>query len=226
VALALQVQELGKNLGETAKAGSLIAQVKDLSADMSRSEAMALGRASKILWRDMEQPLGKTIAADATPAITAASQAKTKLDDAVAAVNNALDATVSLNATRQALAAYESFTAAYGAAAQFYITARRSDFSTLAAAAHSTSDQLVAFGKVSKPWVLASRARREAYKSLADNATEASTLVAQLDELERGAVAANDLRKLSGALTQASAIKNRLDSLLVSSNAAHGVYSQ
>ena len=225
-ALALQLQELGKNPGETAQTSSLIAQVKDLAADMSRGEATALGRASKILWRDMEQPPGKTIAADAAAAIAAAGQAKTKLDDAVSAVNNAQDATVSLNATRQALTAYDGFTTAYGAAAQFYITARRSDFSVLTAAAHTTSDQLVAFGKVSKPWVLASRARRDAYKSLADNATEASTLVAQLDELERGAVAANDLRKLSGALTQASAIKNRLDGLLVSSNAAHGVYSQ
>jgi hypothetical protein len=226
VALALQLQELGKNPGETAKAGSLTARVKDLVADMSRSEATALGRASKILWRDMEQPPGKTVAVDAAAAITAAGQARTKLDDAITAVNNAQDATVSLNATRQALAAYDAFTTAYGAAAQFYIVARRNDFSTLAAAAHSTSDQLVAFGKVSKPWVLASRARREAYKSLSDNATEASTLVAQLDELEREAVAANDLRKLNGALTQASAIKNRLDGLLVNSNTAHGVYSQ
>jgi hypothetical protein len=99
---------------------------------------------------------------DAAAAIAAANQAKTKLDDAVAAVNNAQDATVSLTATKQALAAYDSFTTAYGAAAQFYIVARRGDFSVLAAAVHSTSDQLVALGKVSKPWVLASRARRDA----------------------------------------------------------------
>jgi len=226
VALALQLHDLGKNPGETAKIDSLTAQIKELAANMSRGEATALGRASKTLWRDMEQPPGKTVAPDAAAAIAAASQAKTKLDDAVAAVNNAQDATVSLTATRQALAAYDAFTTAYGAAAQFYIVARRGDFSALAAVVHSTSDQLVALGKVSKPWVLASRARRDAYKSLADNATEASTLVTQLNELERGAVAANDLRKLSGALAQATAIKDRLDGLLVSSNAAYRVYNQ
>jgi class 3 adenylate cyclase len=226
VALTLQLHELGKNPGEAAKAGSLNVQVNDLAADMSRSEATALARASKILWRDMEQPPGKIVATDAAAAIAAASQAKTKLDDAVAAVQNTQDAIVSLTATKQALAAYDAFTTAYGTAAQFYIVARRSDFSALAAAAHGASDQLTAFGKISKPWVLASRARREAYKSLADNATEASTLVAQLDVLERETVTANDLRKLSGALTQALAIKNRLDGLLVSSNAARGVYNQ
>jgi hypothetical protein len=217
---------LGKNPGEAARAGALNVQLSDLAADMSRSEATALGRASKILWRDMEQPPGKIVAADAAAAIAAASQAKTKLDDAVAAVHNSQDAIVSLTATKQALAAYDAFTTAYGAAAQFYITARRSDFSALIAAAPGVSDQLIAFGKISKPWVLASRARREAYKSLADNAAEASTLVAQLDALERDAVAANDLRKISGALTQASAIKSQLDGLLVSSNAARGVYNQ
>lgn len=225
VALALQLHEADKNPGETAKA-DLTAQINELAANMSRAEATALARASKTLWRDMEQPPGKIVAPDAAAAIAAAGLAKTKLDDALAAVNNAQDATVSLTATRQALAAYDAFTTAYGAAAQFYIVARRSDFSVLAVAVHGVSDQLVALGKVSKPWVLASRARRDAHKSLADNAAEASTLVAQLDELERGAVAANDLRKLSGALAQATAIKDRLDGLLVSSNAAYRVYNQ
>jgi class 3 adenylate cyclase len=225
VALALQLHELEKNPGETAKTDSLTAQMKDLAANMSRGEATALGRVSKTLWRDMEQPPSKIVAADASAAIAAASQAKTRLDDAIAAAN-ALDATASLKETRQALAAYDAFTTAYGAAAQFYIVARRSDFSVLAAAAHGASDQLVAFGKVSKPWVLASRARRDAYKTLADNGSEAAALLTQLDELERGAASANDLRKISGALAQAETIKERLGAVLASSNAAYRVYNQ
>ena len=225
VAMALQLHELDKNPSETAKADSLIAEMKDLAANMSRNEAAALGRASKILWRDMEQPPGKTLAADAAAANTLASQAKAKLDDAIAAVNTTPDAIVSLNAARQALAAYDAFTTSYGAAAQFYIIAPRTDFSALAAAAHIASDQLLAFGKVTKPWAFASRARREAYKSLVDNATEGSTLVAQLNELERG-TAANDVRKLNGSLTQASVIRDRLNALLASSNGAFGVYNK
>lgn len=225
-ALALQIHELDKKPADAATAAPLNAQIKDLAATMSRSEATALARAGRLLWRDMEQPPGKIVAADADAAISAASQAKTKLDDAIAAVQNATNAAISLDAARQALTAYDGFMTAYGAAARFYIAARRSDFAALAALAHDTSDQLVTLGKVSKPWVLASRARKDAYKTLADNGTEASVLVAQLDALERDAVAASDLRKLSAALDQSATIKSRLDALLVSSNAAQSVYNQ
>jgi len=225
-ALALQLHEMEKNPVGAPQISSLGAQIKDLAAEMSRSEATALGRSSKAMWRDMEQPPSKIVAPNATSAIATAGQTKTKLDEAISAVHNATDAVASLNETRRALAAFDAFTTAYGAAAQYYIVARRNDFAAIAAAAHGSSDQLVTLGKVSKPWALASRARRDAYQSLADNATQASVLVAQLNELERGAIAANDLRKLSVALSEASTIKERLDGLLAGSNAAYGVYNQ
>jgi class 3 adenylate cyclase len=223
-ALAAQLQTLGKNPGE--KADPIIAQMNDLAANMARGEATALARASKSLWREMEQPLGKTVAPDAATAIAAANQAKTKLDDAVAAAQNEQDPNASLSATRQALTAYDAFTAAYGAAAKFYVAARLSDLTTLGAAAHGTADQLVALGKVSQPWVLASRARKDAHKTLADNAVAAQTQVVQLDALQGEAAAANDLRKVSAALGQASTIKVRLEDLLANSNAAYSVYSK
>jgi class 3 adenylate cyclase len=225
-ALALKLHGLDKQPGGTAKAGPVIAQMNDLAADTSRGEVTALARASKLMWRDMEQPPGKTVAPDAAAAIAAANQAKSKFDDAVAAAQNGQDPAVALNATGQALGAYDAFATAYGAAAQFYVVARRNDFATLAAAAHGISDQLAALGKVEKPWVLASRARRDAYKTLADNAKEAQSQVAQVDELQRGAVAASDLKKVNAALGQASTIKLRLDGLLATSNAAYGVYNK
>ena len=223
-ALAAQLQALGKN--PDGNAGPIIAQMNDLAANMARGEATALARASKSLWRDMEQPLGKTMAPDAATAIAAASQAKTKFDDAVAAAQNAQDPAASLGATQQTLAAYDAFTAAYGAAAKFYVAARLNDLTALAAAAHGTADQLVALGKVSKPWVLASRARKDAHKTLADNAAMAQTQAAQLDVLQSEAAAANDLRKVSAALGQAATIKVKLEDLLVNSNAAYSVYSK
>jgi hypothetical protein len=225
-ALALQLQGLSKNPGETAQAGALMAQMNDLAANMSRGEATALARASKLLWRDMEQPLGKTAAADAPAAIAAASQAKANLDDAIAAAQNEQDPAASLTGTGKALAAYDAFATAYGAAAKFYVVARLNDLTALAAAVHGTSDQLAALGKVTKPWVLASRARKDAYKILADNAAEAQTQVAQLDALQRDATAAGELRKVSAALGQGSTIKVRLDDLLTNSNAAYGVYNK
>jgi class 3 adenylate cyclase len=225
-ALASQLHELDKAPDATAKAAPLIAQMNDLAANTSRGEVTALARASKLMWRDMDQPLGKTVPPDAAAAIAAANQAKTNLDDAVAAAQNEQDPTISLNKTGQALAAYDAFATAYGAAAQFHVVARRADFAALTTAAHGISDQLAAMGKVEKPWVLASRARRDAYKTLADNAKDAASQVAQMDELQRGALAASDLKKVGAALSQASTIKARLDGLLATSNAAYGVYNK
>ena len=225
-ALASQIQGLAKGPGEPAQTGPLIVQMNDLGANMSRSEATALARAGRALWRDIEQPLGNTAAPDSAAALAAASQAKAKLDEAIAAVQNTQDPTASLDAARQALAAYDAFTTTYGAAAKFYVVARLNYLTAVAAAAHGTSDQLAALGKVAKPWVLASRARKDAYQRLTDNAALAQTQVAQLDELQREVAGASDLRRVSAALGQASTVKLRLDDLLANSSAAYSIYNK
>src|SRR5438105_15852523 len=99
----------------------------------------------------MEMPPGKTVAPDAAAAIAKAEQARTDLDNTVAAAQQAQDGNVSLKATRQALTAYDAFAAASEAAAPFCISARRSDFAALTAAARTISDSLVALGRVSNP---------------------------------------------------------------------------
>jgi hypothetical protein len=225
-ALASQLRGLGTKPDEAAKSDSLIVEMKKQAADMARSETTALERAGKLLWRDMEQRPRNIAAPNAATAIAGAAEAKTKLDDAIAAARQAKDEIGSLSATKQALAAYDGFTAAYAAAAQFYISARRSELAALDTAAHRICDKLIALGKVSEPFFLASHARKAAYRTLVENAAAAQTQVARLDEIDRGAVAANSLRKVSGALIQASTIKATLDGLLENSTAAYGVYSQ
>jgi methionyl-tRNA synthetase len=126
----------------------------------------------------------------------------------------------------QALAAYDAFAAASDAVAPFYISARRNDFAALASAAHGISDRLVTLGRASKPWFLASRARKDAYQTLLNNATEAQTQIAQLDALQSRASAANSLKKLNAAMKAAAAIKAKLDSLLENSNAAYSIDNQ
>jgi hypothetical protein len=225
-ALASQLHGLGTKPGDRAKVRLLFAQMKNLAIAMSRNEAAALQRAGAQLWREMEKPPGKTVAPDAAAAIATAQQAKAQLDSTVAAAQQAQDGNVSLPATKQALDAYDALDAACAAAAQFYISARRSDFAALAADAHNISDQLVTLGRVSKPWLLASRARKDAYQTLLDNAAEAQSQVAQLDELGRRASAATSIRKISATLGRASTIKARLSSLLTNSNAAYSIYNQ
>ena len=225
-ALASQLHGLGSKTGDKTNVNSLLADMKNLAVDMSHNEATVLDRAGAQSWQDLQKPPGKSIAADAAAALANAQKAKTDLDNAIAAAQQAQDGSVSLKATRKALAAYDALDKAGDAAAPFFVSARRSDFTVLATAARNISVQVISYGRVKKPWLLASRARKDAYQTLADNATEAQSEVAQLDELERRANAATSLRKISASLSRASTIKARLGRLLVSSQAAYGVFNQ
>jgi hypothetical protein len=225
-ALASQLHGLGAKPGDRTKVRTLFAQMNTLAVNMAHSEATALQHAGAQLWRDLEKTPGKSLAPDAAAAIAKAQQTKTSLDNAVAAAEQAQDGSVSLKATRQALATYDAFATACEAVTPFYISARRSDFAALVVAARSISDRLVALGRVDKPWLLASRARKDAYQTLSSNATEAQAQVAQLDDLQHRADAATSLKKMSAAMSRASAIKARLSSLLANSDAAYSIYSQ
>ncbi|MBI3675412.1 MAG: adenylate/guanylate cyclase domain-containing protein [Proteobacteria bacterium] len=225
-AMASQLHGLGAKTGDKTKVQSLLADMKNLAVDMSHTEATALDRAGAQSWQDLQKLPGKSIAADAAAALANAQKAKTDLDNAIAAAQQAQDGSLSLKATRKALAAYDAFDKAGDAAAPFFISARRSDFTVLAAAARNISVQVISYGRVKKPWLLASRARKDAYQTLADNATEAQSEVAQLDELERRGNAATSLRKISASLGRASTIKARLGRMLVSSQAAYSVFNQ
>lgn len=224
-ALASQMHGLSTKPGDRTKVRSLLGQMQKLAVDMAHGEAAALAHAGAQVWQDIEKP-PKALAPDAEAAITKAQQAKTNLDSAIAAVQQAPDGNASLKATSQALAAYDAFATACDAATPFYISARRSDFAALAAAAHSISDRLVSLGGVSKPWLLAGHARKDAYQTLSANATEAQSEVAQLDELQRKVDAATSVRKIGTAMSRASAIKVKLGRLLTSSNAAYAIYNQ
>src|SRR5262249_11344348 len=88
-ALASQLPGLGTKPTDRTKVRSLLVQMKNLAVDMSHGEATALQHASAQLWRDLEKPPGKTIAPDAAAAIAKAQQAKTDLDNAIAAAQQA-----------------------------------------------------------------------------------------------------------------------------------------
>ncbi|GEM_PF-2171220 len=225
-ALASQLHALGKRAGDEAKGRSLVAQMSNIAVEMSHNEATALAHAVTQAWRGLEKPPGKTIASDAAAAITALQQAKANVDNAVAAAQNELDGGAALKATSQALADYKAFTAACDAAMPTYVAARRNDFSVMATAARNISDKIVALSRVKKPWLLASRARKNAYQTLSDNATEAQSLIAQLDGLNLRAGTASSLGKMDVVLGRAAAIKANLSRLLESSNAAFIISNQ
>jgi class 3 adenylate cyclase len=104
-ALAEQLRGLGTKPGDAAAAGALTAQMKNLAIDMSRNETTALARAGRAIGHTTGQP-----SADAT-------QAKADFDEAIAAAQQAQGETASLSAARQAIAAFDAFSAAYRTAA-------------------------------------------------------------------------------------------------------------
>ena len=221
--LAAQVAVAGQGQSGIEKARTLIAQMNDLAADMSRNEAVALGRAGRLLSRDILQSSGNVVAPDSASAM---NDAKTKLDAAVAAVGQIQDATLSLQAARRALVAYSEFATAYGGVAQIYVAAQRDDFASLTAAARDVSGKVAGLAAGPKPWLLASGARKQAYQALQDNAAQAAAQISQLDLLTNGMPAMKDLKQVSAAVTQATAIKNDLDGLLAKSTAAYAEYNK
>jgi class 3 adenylate cyclase len=223
-AVATQLRALKP--ADKAKTPPLLAQMNSLASDMGQNEVTALAHSGNAMAHDIASSPGKSAGAGAAAAISAAKDAKSKFDDAVTAAQQAKDGPTSLKGASDALAAYSAFAAAYATAAPFYVTARRADIETASTAAHNIADQVAAMAKVTKPWLFASHARKDAYDTLTANATSAQGEVASLMEVERKAASASDLKKLSGDLARISTIKARLNSLLASSSSASAVYNQ
>ncbi len=222
VALDAQLQGLPPGAASTNTA-PIVTQLNEIAAEAARSEVTALDRAAKIQWKDVEQPLSQPMSAGASAAVAKVRQAKTDLDASIAAVSQKIDAAGSIEAVRNALTAYGTFATAYDAAAPYYIPEKRKEFAALEASARLASGKVVAFASVSKPWLFASQARKDAYKLLQDNAAQATAQLAQLNELSQSAASSASMKQLNAALTQGSKIAQSLDNLYSGSSAASAI---
>jgi hypothetical protein len=195
-------------------------QTDGLATDMAKAEITALGRSVRRTWRDLgAAPDPKTVA-DTQNTIEALKTAKTALDAKLAADLTGQDARASTAAVQQALDAYAAFQTAYAAAAPQYVVARKNDLTTLLASAQSSTDQVVALAGVSKPWFLASQARRQAYQLRQDNAAQAKALFTQLSSAASVAQSSKDLKLVIAAVAQLTAGQATLSGLYAASNAA------
>ncbi len=225
-AWASQLHGLGNKPGDDAKSRALVAEMSSVAVDMAHNEATALERAAAQLSRGLDKSPGKSIAPSARAAITTAQQAKATLESAIDDAQKASDANAALKAAGQSLTDFSAFSAAYDAAAPSFVAARRNDLEAIVTAARNISENVIAFSRVKKPWLLASRARKDAYQTLTSNAAEAQSQVAQLDALDQRTSAATSMSKMNAALGQATAIKASLNRLLTNSNAAYAIFNQ
>ena len=194
--------------------------VNAAAGDMAKSEIALLGRAARRMWRDLDGPPDTKGAPEAASVLMKLKTAKAEMDARVATDLTALDGGAAIEATRQALLSFGVFQDAYGAAAPFYVSARRKAFGDLYASVQSTSDQIVALAAVPKPWFLAPQARKQAYQLRQDSAAQAKTLLAPLSSLSATIPATTDLKQLNAAIAQAVAAQTALSSLHAVSSAA------
>ena len=85
--------------------------------------------------------------------------------------------------------------------------------------ARAVANAVVADGAKPKPWLFASVARKQAYQTIQSNASQAKAMLARLDDLSRSALS-DDPKNLDAAISQAGSIKQTLNGLYASSNAA------
>ena len=227
--LTNNIQNLGPS-PDAGKAAPMNAELNSLATDMAHGEATALARAARLMERNWRSPPARRLPAEAAAAVTAEGAAKSKLDDAVAATLKAADPLQSLKAARLSLTVYDAFAASYGTAsaatAQFYLSARRNAYTAADTAARASYAKVLALGKVTQPWLLASKARKQAYQDLTANVTQAAAQLAQLNTLYQATRDTKDLKQLQAALAQATAIKAALDDLLAKSTAATAIFNQ
>jgi hypothetical protein len=190
------------------------------AAQIFLSESAPLGRAEKRLWNMMSTPLDTASAPDAAQTLATLGQAKTNLDASLAADQGKGDAAPVIDATTKALTDFAAFQNAASLAAPYYAAAKRKQFATLYGALQTETGQIAALANVSKPWLLASHARKAAYQTRQDNAAQAKAAMTQLDALSPTLAKINDLKQLDAAIAQATAAKTTLDGLLAASNAA------
>jgi hypothetical protein len=105
-------------------------------------------------------------------------------------------------------------------ATEFQLAAERAQFAHIAGEALRTAQRVIALGVVEKPWLFASRNRKDTYQQLQDHAAAARTHSAELDELSQTVQSTTDVLAVGDALAQAGAIRQTLSILEAGSKTA------
>jgi hypothetical protein len=222
------LMEKGRSIAATPDAAKnlppVIAELNQTSVEASRSEADALASAEAEQWKQIQDQAAPNSAPEAGRALAAVKDAKGKLDAALVSVVNSKDAANSINAAVSALAAYGVFQTSYDAAAGVFVVARLSakkqQYAAQDASLRQIAQKVIGLSAADKPGFLASRARKDAYQLLQDNATQAKAQITRLDDVSRTVSAASDLSQLDAATQPATDIEGSLSRLVSSSTTA------
>ena len=226
-----QVRALGSN---PAKAAPLTAEMNRLGLDLARSQGAALKRALAKRAGTTDADLASLAAQRASGAISLASadeagvvatlkRLKGDFDAAVSQTAKASDAGAALTAAQAAQAAFGQVADAYGAASQFYLPAMKQGFAAKAVTVRQIAAQVAAtLASARRPNFLSSKASKDAYKLLQDNATRAKTVSGDIDQAASSAASATERGQLNAADAKLAEIKAELTRLNTASREAAG----
>jgi hypothetical protein len=201
----------------------VITQLDQTAIDASRNEADALARAETEQWKAIQDQASPAVP-ESAKAFATVKDAKGKLDSALVAVVNSKDGANSVNAAVSALTAFGVFQSSYDAAAGVFVTARitakKQQYAAQDASLRQVAQKVIGLAVADKPGFLASRARKDAYQLLQDNAAQAKAQLTRLDDLSRTVSAASDVSQLDAAAQPATDIEGTLSRLVSTSTTA------
>lgn len=216
-----ELSALSDAAGQISAASAQPGQAGSQAKGMAAHEAATLDHAAQSQAREAERVLGKASGVpDAVRALAAVRDARAKLTAETSGVPNAADGVAALQGARRALAAYHDFAGAYAAAQMQYLPAERSQFAAVAERLRATEAQIATLGAGPKPGLFASSARKQAYKTLKDNADQAKAKQVQIETLSTAVATATDYRRIDAARKEAAALGQSLEALYASSNEA------
>lgn len=218
--LAAQARAAASGPDAGVKVPAILAGSNRTAAEAARNEADSLARTAARQAKEIQDLNDVTVNSAAAGAINSARDAKKKLDAAIGAVPASKDALAAMNAAKAAIGAYIIFLGAYDSAVITYISDKKQQLASQDLRLREMVQKVVALSGAEKPWILASRERKDAYQTLQDDAAQAKAQVARLDELSRAVGSASAISEVHSASVQVSELEGSLSGLLASSNAA------
>jgi serine/threonine protein kinase len=226
-----QLAGLGSGPDAAAQAATLKAEMNTIAADAARAQRTAIAKAGDRRWRELDADLqwmsGQRASGGLPPAggdeqaaVTAAHNAKRVFEDAIAKAANPADGASGLQLVSVVQAAYGRAMTAYDAANDFYLPVRKQALATEISGVRQIAGQVTSLSMGKKPGLLSSKARKDAYALMQENATKAQGGLTRLDEVAAGIGSSADRDQLDAAATKLAEIKADLTKVLASSREA------
>lgn len=209
-----------KGDGKAPDDGPILQQLNDTARELFQNQVASIGRAQRRLLRNVVTTVDPKAAPEAVKAMTALQEARTSLDESLKLDVTNLEAVQTLDGLQKAMVDFGALQDAYRGTLGLQMAAKQKEFATLYATLQSLSGQVIALANVPEPWLLASSARKNAYRQRQENAAQAKTLAAQMSDLSAAVGASKDIKQLDDALGQAATAKTSLDRLYESSSRA------